>query len=428
MSDIDLHLEIPKTITLAPVALRVQSSPYDDLFFESTNEFAAVGGVLAVDLLALPPPCKNVKNWILRQVTPLSRAVQRLPYPIPPAGADPLTYVPTEEPPPVGITFKLPPNLCFLDGPTPRMGWWDSKHKRWSEEGISSIEYSKDTEKVTFQSTKIAPLAVIQSRIRLVPYQSWHVRPCAGEHGGEAILSVEVGLDYPFEFLVLEKHVKLLGPTYDSLSDLVKKKFSPRLLLSKLMERGVFLLPEDRDAEFAQVTPKELEVEEAMCKDIALLGDSFLLASCKWNQFVSPDECIVRLHEVIDWEAGGRTEAKHVHRIFSKEKDEGPRKVLSIIQRGTKGCAFVDALEKNLEYTDLPAYTTPEYKETVYGECHASVLTLLRGTTNEAFQGTDIAARLSATEESINRGRTVNPCFANTLAQLMIALRLLSFG
>ena len=48
MSDIDLHLEIPKTITLAPVALRVQSCPYDDLFYECTNEFAAVGGVLVM--------------------------------------------------------------------------------------------------------------------------------------------------------------------------------------------------------------------------------------------------------------------------------------------------------------------------------------------------------------------------------------------
>lgn len=66
-----------------------------------------------------------------------------------------------------------------------------------------------------------------------------------------------------------------------------------------------------------------------MCRDIALLGDSFLIASCKWNQFVSSEEAIVRLHEVIDWEAGGRTEAKHVHRIFSKEKEDGPRKVCS---------------------------------------------------------------------------------------------------
>ena len=75
-----------------------------------------------------------------------------------------------------------------------------------------------------------------------------------------------------------------------------------------------------------QVTIKKLEVEEAMCKDISKLADSFLIASCKWNQFASDEEAIVRLHEVIDWEAGGRTEAKHVHRIFSKEKDDGPRK------------------------------------------------------------------------------------------------------
>jgi cancer susceptibility candidate protein 1 len=82
-----------------------------------------------------------------------------------------------------------------------------------------------------------------------------------------------------------------------------------------------------------QVSPKKAEVEEAMCKDAALLGDSFLLASCKWNQFVSEEECVMRLHEIIDWEAGGRTEAKHVHRIFSKEKEEGPRKVRPLSEK-----------------------------------------------------------------------------------------------
>ena len=60
--------------------------------------------------------------------------------------------------------------------------------------------------------------------------------------------------------------------------------------------------------------------------------------------------------------------------------------VISIIQRGTKGCAFADCLEKQLEYQQLPEYTTPEYKDTIYGECHASGLTLLRGTVNHKFQ------------------------------------------
>lgn len=78
----------------------------------------------------------------LAQVTPLSKNVQRLSYPIPPAGADPATYVPTEEPPPLGITCKLLPDLCFIDEST-RVGWWDAKNNRWSQEGISAIEHDR---------------------------------------------------------------------------------------------------------------------------------------------------------------------------------------------------------------------------------------------------------------------------------------------
>lgn len=42
--------------------------------------------------------------------------------------------------------------------------------------------------------------------------------------------------------------------------------------LQALSDRGLHLLPEDRDAEPAGVTAKQYETEEAMCKDLALLG------------------------------------------------------------------------------------------------------------------------------------------------------------
>lgn len=51
------------------------------------------------------------------QVTPLSFNVQRIPYPIPPAGADPATYRSEEEPPPLGITFPFAPDIVLLDHP-----------------------------------------------------------------------------------------------------------------------------------------------------------------------------------------------------------------------------------------------------------------------------------------------------------------------
>lgn len=56
----------------------------------------------------------------------------------------------------------------------------------------------------------------------------------------------------------------------------------------------------------------------------------------KWNQGFSPSECVVRVSEVTDWEGGGRTEPKHVERVFTKEKTEGERRVLVCIRRGDK--------------------------------------------------------------------------------------------
>ena len=198
----------------------------------------------------------------------------------------------------------------------------------------------REENKLTFQSTKLAPLAVIQSRTRLLPYQGWHIRPCAGEQGGEAILSLDVSLLLILQVPLLlnrtdekacraEKRAEqdltllfhgcvcrlalsmqsnsmswrrassclaprtptafpsllalcnagslgrqlwhleaeggdaalkrfvyspTLRPSFECFNDLLKTKFSPRALLAKLMERGMFLMPEDRDAEFAKVT------------------------------------------------------------------------------------------------------------------------------------------------------------------------------
>ncbi len=63
MPQLGVTLDIPKQIALANVALRVQhrSGPAADEFFNRCgNQWMAVGGVLVVDLLALPPGAKKV--------------------------------------------------------------------------------------------------------------------------------------------------------------------------------------------------------------------------------------------------------------------------------------------------------------------------------------------------------------------------------
>lgn len=46
----------------------------------------------------------------------------RLAYPMPPAGADPETWVPEEEPQPIGISINLPPG-SILPGANPTAAW-----------------------------------------------------------------------------------------------------------------------------------------------------------------------------------------------------------------------------------------------------------------------------------------------------------------
>ena len=53
---------------------------------------------------------------------------------------------------------------------------------------------------------------------------------------------------------------------WPQLSALVGKPMAPTALLRALSRQGLHLLPEDRDAEFAQTLPKEAEVEAAMCR------------------------------------------------------------------------------------------------------------------------------------------------------------------
>lgn len=50
------------------------------------------------------------------QITPLASNVSRVPYPIPPAGADPATYRSEEEPPPLGFAVPFAPNVVLLSG------------------------------------------------------------------------------------------------------------------------------------------------------------------------------------------------------------------------------------------------------------------------------------------------------------------------
>ena len=173
----------------------------------------AVGGVFTVDLLALPPQPKKVSGWTLRQVTPLASCLSKLPYPIPPAGGD-IPAANAAAAPPMGLTFPLPSNVVVLDAASPEVGWWDAEETEWKTDGVTDVSYDAATHMVSFQTNKLTSLALITSRIKLLPYASWLWRPQGPAHGKHPLsLSPSLLLSSPTHTSLLLRSSSNMDPT-----------------------------------------------------------------------------------------------------------------------------------------------------------------------------------------------------------------------
>ncbi|KAL0027060.1 hypothetical protein WJX79_002717 [Trebouxia sp. C0005] len=372
-----ISLEIPKLIALASVALRVQWRECDEHLEQCTTDFMAVGGVLHLDILSLPVPSNKANGWTLRPVTNDSLVIHRLAYPTPPAGADPETWVPEEEPQPIGISISLPQG-SILPSTNLQAAFWDRKHSLWSTADMSSVTISDDSGVVAFQSKAIGCLAVVQKRTGLLPYQGWHVRPAGGRSGAQAMVSLQTGnTDISTTFKVTKEGIELVEPRLPRLAGVRGRSFAAPVLLFELMQRGLYLTPQAKDSGPADLALKEANVATAMCEDIALLGSTHLMKHSRWNRHVGPQVCLCRISQVNDWEEGGRIEVRHVDRIFTKEQPSGPHQVQALMRRGLKGVALTDALDTRASCPALPQYGSPEYDNTFLDRLHASIPALL---------------------------------------------------
>eukprot|EP00955_Chlamydomonas_euryale_P107940 365810-Chlamydomonas_euryale.AAC.4 len=131
---------------------------------------------------------------------------------------------------------------------------------------------------------------------------------------------------------------------------------------------------------------------------------------------------------------GGRTEQHHAERVFTKEREDGEKRVLSVMARGTRGFAFVDALDKRDVPPSLPGHESVEAvaacMETVYGEVHDNLFALLAGPeyTNEELAAGPLPARLRISEDGLAAARTTSALLSEAVSQLLQLLRVFSFS
>ena len=74
---------VPKVFQNLHVAVRATHFPYSSVSSTRWNKSDLVlGGIFQLDILTLPPQAKQVKGWIMRQVTDAGREVEINTYPI----------------------------------------------------------------------------------------------------------------------------------------------------------------------------------------------------------------------------------------------------------------------------------------------------------------------------------------------------------
>ena len=293
-AELNVSTELPKALALASVAVRVVNyatdftSPYASEEACARNEWMTLGGVLDIDLLNLPQPPKKVKGWTMRVIDEMSDSVKRMQYPLPAAdGSMPLPGTA----PPLIIKFNIDPSV-ILPEKVETVGFWDEDAEGWgTKDDIFDVEFDAEPRTLTFSTTRLGSLALLQPTTLELPYKQWIFSP-ASAGGGTLHLTTqrfEVQIDVSAAGCVLRK------PERPELANILGVPMAASKLLLRLKACGINLQPKDADAlKLKKITPKQAELEKELHEALTPLVARYQLAPSRWNQSRGAAKCAVR--------------------------------------------------------------------------------------------------------------------------------------
>lgn len=272
------------------------ATPAEELAKPASASFMTLGGVLNVELLSLPPVAKKIKGWTLRPVTGLTTAVQRQPYPVPPAGSDASSAPPPGSAPPLRIVYEIDKSI-ILPNTMHRVGWWDAEAQAWKVEGISQIEFAEPSRSISFLSSRLTALALLQHTHLELPYRNWLITPIGASQCELTLLTQR----FTVLIRVTADGCTLAEPKVPELTELLERAMPATTMLLKLRASGINLMPRDADAaQLDRITPKHADVEHALNASIVPLLPSYQLGPSRWNLSRGPAKCTLRLKSKTD--------------------------------------------------------------------------------------------------------------------------------
>jgi len=406
-------VDIPKPLALHSVAVRVLYHPSNHVSGGVVSgDEVAVGGVLHMDLLQMPPSTRNVKGWMMRQVTNLSSDVGRISYP--PGSSDSAS---SSNAPPLRVKCVVPSNVVVPSDL--KMGWWNAAAGLWVEDGVTDATFDEESRLLSFHTTQLQSIAMIQPRHLDLPVTNWSIRPTGPSR---ALFSV-TGSRFQMDIEINGEHCTLQNPKRKEFSHLLGVPFvGPGTLFDALKKCGINMCPTNEDAKNCSVpsnpgvpiVTKDSTLESLVERDACTLANAFCISGSLWNQKQGQECCVFRIQEAEIDESSPPTEGEE-----SKENGGEWKTVLYTVDHK------LDELEIEV--------TTPELLSKV--KC-----VLVKGGEDEdTFNSTpepsaDTHAYLKyclagkCTPDALENMSTATPLFTQTIRSLLHLCRVFSFS
>ena len=296
--ELNIGAELPKALALASIAVRVVHyatdivSPYATEETAATSEWMTLGGVLDVDLLTLPPPSKKIKGWTMRPVTEMTTSVVRMSYPVPAADG---TLPAPGTAPPLRLNYDIDPSVIMPDK-VEHVGYWVADKQVWSPsvetESIFDVEYAAESRTLSFNTTTLTSLALLQPTHLELPYKQWIFSPSSATAGALHLKTQRFDLSIE----ISAAGCTLRQPDRPELAALIGVPMAASKLVLRLRACGINLQPRDADArKLSRITPKEAALEKDLHEALTPLVCRYQLAPSKWNQSRGSKKFAVRL-------------------------------------------------------------------------------------------------------------------------------------
>ncbi|DAZ94336.1 TPA: LOW QUALITY PROTEIN: hypothetical protein N0F65_012139, partial [Lagenidium giganteum] len=263
--ELGISVDLPKAVVIQTLALRVSHLPFDPFSpINSQNIDFALGGIYSIDLMAIPPPPKRARGWMMREVTDSGDQIKRLHYPLEGMVASAAL--------PIKVSIALPSDVLF--SPTPRIGWWDPHSECWEEEGITEVVLHPDTNVLTFSTMKLTHLPVLQQRDLNYQKYLWHLK-MSTTTANHAHLKMKTEHFDVIHFEISQAGARLLQPQLAQLSYLSNEWLEPAELLMKLSASGIGLCPTlEDDMRFGYI-PKSKALEDHVIQEVVSIISAY---------------------------------------------------------------------------------------------------------------------------------------------------------